>query len=448
MEDDSRVAPLSRRAPGDSGGPRPPAGTAPPVLSPAALRVARAALDAAREHDRGADSVLTAPGPGEPSVPWFVVDPEADTQPIPVITAAVAQPAAVAEEAAETRDEEASEEKAAAPAPPASPPPPPGPPLTPYPAAPSPVRRKAVPPHAAYPDEAGSGRGAGRRRYRLAGVLVSGLVLLGAGSLALALSWHPAGNTASAAAAASQQTIRDDAAAWVSSQVIATAVVSCDAVMCQALQAHGMNAASLLTLGRAGVSPLSSSIVVDTAAVRSEFGSRLGSRYAPIVLASFGSGSLRIDVRAIAPHGASAYLAAVKADQQDRAASGAQLLRTERITVPPLARRQLDLGQVDTRLLVVLANLAALQPVSVVSFGPAAPGASPGVPLRAADLAVPDGSSGGAQPMISILRDQTGMYVPAGIQTLRLTHGRSAVRVEFSAPSPLGLLGPLDRTQG
>jgi hypothetical protein len=270
------------------------------------------------------------------------------------------------------------------------------------------------------------------------------LVLLGAGSLALALSWHPAGNTASAAAAASQQAIRDDAASWVASQVSPTAMVSCDPAMCQVLRAHGRPAASLLTLGRAGVSPLSSSVVVATAAVRSQFGSSLGSLYAPIVLASFGSGNLRVDVRAVAPHGASAYLAAVKADQQARAASSAQLLRTERITVPPLARRQLDLGQVDTRLLVVLANLAALQPVSVVSFGPAAPGASPGVPLRTADLAVPDGSgSGAAQSMVGILRDQTGMYVPAGIQTLRLAHGRSVVRVEFSAPSPLGLLGPL-----
>jgi hypothetical protein len=382
MEDDSRAAPLSRRAPGDSGGPRPPAGTAPPVLSQAALRVAQAALDAAREHDPGTNVAVATAEPEGPGAPWFAVDPEADTQPIPVVTAAAAT---------------------AAPA---------GPP--------------------------------GRRRYRLAGVLVSVLVLLGAGSLALALSWHPAGNTASAAAAASQQAIRDSAAAWVSHQVSPGAVVSCDPAMCQALQAHGRRAGSLLTLGPAGVTPLSSEVVMATQTVRAEFGARLGSFYAPLALASFGSGNLRIDVRVVAPYGAAAYLAAVKADQQARVASGAQLLRTERIKLPDPARAQLVHGQVDARLLVVLANLAALQPVSVVGFGPATPGASPGVPLRIADLAVPRGNGpGSAQSMISILREQTGLYVPADIQTLRLGHGRSVLRVQFSAPSPLGLLGPL-----
>jgi hypothetical protein len=181
-----------------------------------------------------------------------------------------------------------------------------------------------------------------------------------------------------------------------------------------------------------------------TQTVRAEFGAKLGSFYAPVALASFGSGNLRIDVRVVAPYGAAAYLAAVRADQQARAASGAQLLRTERIKLPNPARAQLVHGQVDARLLVVLANLAALQPVSVVGFGQATPGASPGVPLRMADLAVPRGNGpDSAESMISILREQTGLYVPADIQTLRLGHGRSVLRVQFSAPSPLGLLGPL-----
>jgi hypothetical protein len=421
MEDDSRAAPLSRRAPGDSGGPRPPAGTAPPVLSQAALRVAQAALDAAREHDPGTNVAVAAAEPEGPGAPWFAVDPEADTQPIPVITAAAAMAAAASPSAGPA---------VVSPATPAQSPPS-------YPAAHPPALSADPPPPPRPPRPP-------RPRYRLAGVLVSVLVLLGAGSLALALSWHPAGNTASAAAAASQQAIRDSAAAWVSHQVSLGAVVSCDPAMCQVLQAHGRRAGSLLTLGPAGVTPLSSEVVMATQTVRAEFGAKLNSFYAPIALASFGSGNLRIDVRVVAPYGAAAYLAAVKADQQARAASGAQLLRTERINLPNPARAQLVHGQVDARLLVVLANLAALQPVSVVGFGQATPGASPGVPLRTADLAVPRGNGpDSAQSMISILREQTGLYVPADIQTLRLGHGRSVLRVQFSAPSPLGLLGPL-----
>ena len=50
--------------------------------------------------------------------------------------------------------------------------------------------------------------------------------------------------------------------------------------------------------------PLGSAVIVATAAVRSLFGSRLTTVYAPTVIASFGSGSARIDVRAYAAGGA------------------------------------------------------------------------------------------------------------------------------------------------
>ncbi len=67
---------------------------------------------------------------------------------------------------------------------------------------------------------------------------------------------------------------------------------------------------------------LSSQVIVSTAAIRNLFGSRLDSVYAPTVLASFGSGKARIDVRVIAPHGAAAYLAALRADLQERKSVG------------------------------------------------------------------------------------------------------------------------------
>lgn len=49
--------------------------------------------------------------------------------------------------------------------------------------------------------------------------------------------------------------------------------------------------------------PLGSDVVVASLAVRNEFGTRLQSVYAPVVIASFGTGAGRIDIRAIAPDG-------------------------------------------------------------------------------------------------------------------------------------------------
>jgi hypothetical protein len=94
-----------------------------------------------------------------------------------------------------------------------------------------------------------------------------------------------------------------------------------------------------------------------------------------------------------------------------------------------------------------MAGLAAQRPVSVVTFGDLAPGASPGIPLRAADLAQTGGTAGpnpAAQMrwMVAFLRAQRDPYLAAHIQTVRLAGGPEVLRIEFAAPSPLGLLGP------
>lgn len=52
----------------------------------------------------------------------------------------------------------------------------------------------------------------------------------------------------------------------------------------------------------------------DSLPVRSEFGPRLASVYAPIVLASFGSGPNMVAVLATAPDGAAAYRSAAGGD--------------------------------------------------------------------------------------------------------------------------------------
>ena len=64
-------------------------------------------------------------------------------------------------------------------------------------------------------------------------------------------------------------------------------------------------------------------MVLATAAVRGMFGSRLADVYAPDVLASFGTGQARVDVRIVAPDGALAYRASLTADVAARQAAGA-----------------------------------------------------------------------------------------------------------------------------
>ena len=43
--------------------------------------------------------------------------------------------------------------------------------------------------------------------------------------------------------------------------------------------------------------------------------------------------------------------------------------------------------------------------------------------------------------MVSFLHAQHGLFRPARVQTVRLA-GLTVLRIEFTAPTPLGLLGP------
>jgi hypothetical protein len=253
------------------------------------------------------------------------------------------------------------------------------------------------------------------------------------------------GHKASSDALKIEAATRNLAAAWIFDQVSPAARVSCDPAMCLALKAHKIPQGRLLELGTGAADPLGSDVIVATAAVRSEFGRRLSSVYAPTVIATFGSGSLRITVRAIAPYGAAAYQSALAKDLLARKASGAHLLKSPLIAASAEARQQLTAGQVDLRLLYTIAGLAARHPVYIVAFGDSAPGASPGIPLRSADLtgtggAASAGSTAGVQAMLARLRAQGGPPYPYGrVKIVRLTDGQIVLHIEFAAPSPLGL---------
>ena len=224
-------------------------------------------------------------------------------------------------------------------------------------------------------------------------------------------------------------------------QVSRAAVVSCDPVMCRALDKRGIPARGLHELQPGRLGPLRSGVIVVTAVIRAEFGASLHSVYAPGVIASFGSASTRIGIR-VMPGGA-AYRSALRADLAARKKAGVQLLHIGGISASATARRQLTAGQVDSRLLLTLAELASQWPVSIVTFGDLAPGASPGIPLRGAYLAE---ASGGARAdpatqarRMSVFVHGLGSYFPgARIQAVHLD-GHSVVRIGFTAPSVLGL---------
>jgi hypothetical protein len=291
-----------------------------------------------------------------------------------------------------------------------------------------------------------------RARWRVAAAVMVALIVFAAGGLTVALLRNSgpksaAGNRGAASGSPglgpvqAAATARQQAAAWVAAQVSRSAVVSCDPAMCAALQAKGFPAGDLMTLGPAAADPLGSAVIVATAAIRSEFGSRLTAVYAPTVIASFGSGSAQIDVRAYAAGGAAAYLAALRADVASRRSDGSQLLHNSRVSAAPAARRQLAAGQVDSRLLITIATLSGQGRVSILAFGDSGHGASPGVPLRLAELASPPGAkSGYLQSVVTLLRAQQEPYLANSVTLARLANGQEVVRVEFAAPSPLGLL--------
>jgi hypothetical protein len=307
----------------------------------------------------------------------------------------------------------------------------------------------AQPAPATWPQTAGSGAGK-RDTVPAAQWRAPGLVGLALGLLALSVTeicttLTPAGLASpappSAAAAGPSAVASQEAGAWVAGQISHSAVVSCDPAMCSELETRGVPAGDLLMLGPGGPQPdgpLSSDVVVATRAVRTEFGGRLADVYAPVVLAAFGSGGARVEIRAVAPGGAAAYRDALAADLAARRQAGAQLLRNPDVTAAAAARGPLSDGSVDSRLLVTLAVLADLRlahPLRIISFGEPDPGASAGVPLRSAEISGP-----ASQALLAFLRAQQAPYRAAVIRAIRLDDGQAAVRIGFASPSPLGLL--------
>ncbi|MGH3067189.1 MAG: hypothetical protein ACRDMI_01225 [Streptosporangiaceae bacterium] len=274
-----------------------------------------------------------------------------------------------------------------------------------------------------------------RRRVGLAAVVVLVLGGVAAGFAFLGSGGHQS-HRPNSDSGPTVAVNRDRAAAWLASQVSPATVVSCDPVTCVMIESHGFPASHVRALGPGKGNPLVSDVVVATPAVRRQFGARLTSVYAPGVLATFGSGSQQVDIQLVAPHGATAYRAALNADLQNRRQSGAGLSGSNQIHAPFTARKQLVAGQVDSRLMITLALMAALHPVHLVTFGDGGPDLDM-APLRSARLSL----AGSAQKKaaLTFLRLQQPPYQPAHVTTRPMGRGRTLLIMEFTAPSPIGL---------
>jgi hypothetical protein len=280
-------------------------------------------------------------------------------------------------------------------------------------------------------------------------LLAAILLVAGAGGVVLSLPRHgpttdrlaggriipPRINPELAAAAAA----RKAAVNWILQQVSRAAVVSCDPQVCSELASMGYP--NLLPLEPTSNDPLGSTLVVATAAIRAQFGARLASVYAPAVIASFGSGSAKIEIRLLYPGGAASYDAALQADLSARKIAYAQLLTNTQITFSPRARAQLLSGDVDPRLPQLLAIMAHSHRLSVVTFVNQSPGGGPTSLMRSMDLATVDPSGqltraaylGWIQSVIDV---QLAPYHPNWAQQVRRA-GQTVLMIGFGAPSPL-----------
>jgi serine/threonine protein kinase len=300
-----------------------------------------------------------------------------------------------------------------------------------------------------------SARRSGRRRIRRTGLrwrtsaLATAIVLVaGAGGVAYALSRRdasglPASHQAGTnRALATEAKVRTQAINWILSQVSGAALVACDAEVCGDLANRGFPSANLVPIGLLSTDPLGANLVVATADVRAQFGSRLASVYAPAVIASFGSGGARIDIRLIYPGGARSYRAAERAALNAREAAEAQMLTNRNITFSASARAQIRHGEVDPRLTLLIVLMADLNPVRIVDFPSQSPGGGPASLLRWADFAtaVPAAHltpSAYLAWMRQCIDAQEAEYRPAWVDTVTLPDGQAVLRLGYSAPSPL-----------
>jgi len=286
------------------------------------------------------------------------------------------------------------------------------------------------------------------------GPRLTGLRVLSAALVVAAIAWAPfavrplvAGTSATAAAAATTAvrvtqraehelravlatpapaTPEVTAASWLAGNITGGTLIGCDPAMCATLAQQGLPTGDLSPL-HPGSDLTADGLVVVTPQDRAAMGAAIAAA-APELAASFGGG--QVDVREVTPGGAAAYNSGLlAADMASRREGGGLILGNPNITASGGTPAVLRSGQVDSRILLALAEIAHSTPLTIVSFGAASPGAAPEVPVRSVLIDVADPAVAAA-----CLKVQDPMMEPLAVRT-----GPGSLWVEFGAPSPLGL---------
>ncbi len=295
----------------------------------------------------------------------------------------------------------------------------------------------------------------GTHAGRVAAVLVVVVVIAG-GAVAAVLAAHaqaagshsqhasirpkltPAQAAAQAAAAAAARANGEAAARWIAAQVGQGLVIGCDPATCTAILAAGYPTGGQVVL-QPGVPLPGSSLIVETAAVRAQYGTQLASA-APAVIASFGTGAQAVQVAVLVPGGPQAYSLAASNALAARRKAGRALLHDRNVHARGAIKTDLGSGLVDPRLITELSRLAARYAVYVVRFGDSGPQAGAAVPFRMAEVAVLSSRSGrrassDLSGMEKLLTKQPAGY-RAELLPKRLAGGTRVLEIEFLAPSP------------
>jgi hypothetical protein len=272
-----------------------------------------------------------------------------------------------------------------------------------------------------------------------AAVVLAALQLAGAfttvasGAARPSVSQHSATRSVSPQPASAAQSL---AAAWIAGQVSSAAIIGCYPAMCASLDSQGVSASRLVPLGSRMTGMLGANVI----AILPSADMKLVDQYAPALIASFGSGSSRVEVRAVAAGGPAAYQSALRADLQARQNAGSQLLRNPRLRFTAADAARLAAGEVDSRLLATLAVLSSQFTLRVTSFSDS----SPGAPLlfREVNIASDGGRNGAARlaAALAMVNAQENPYLPAHSAIVHLGTGQPALLIEFASPSLLGLL--------
>ena len=279
-------------------------------------------------------------------------------------------------------------------------------------------------------------------------ILAAIVLVAGVGAIALNLPRHGAPPERLTSQSGVNQEIaaeteaRAQAVTWIVQQASRADIVACDPLVCQDLIKKGFPYASVLQLGNGSNDPLGSTLVVATASIEAQYGSRLTSVYAPVILASFGTGEARINIRWLYPGGNAKYQSDLRTDLSVRKTAEAQLLTNNQITFSPTARAQLLSGDIDPRLPQLLALMAGIHPVDIVAFVDQSPGGGPASLMRAVDLATVD-SKAHMTPTAYLgwikgfIQTQRSQYLPVWERQATPGTGQAVLQIAYGAPSPL-----------